>query len=158
MNGAQMAKKRAGKKGNTKNTRKKNRAKFNLSTYSVLATITIEKGNAIADPAPLVVPPRSAVVWIVDNQDTRPHDVSIDPRVVTNKKNGRKEHPFTKSAVLSCLGVPAGGRDVMFALTKGGLVRERYKYEIASTNDNGTAIKLDPDLDVVDPNSGRPPT
>ncbi len=147
-----MSKKSAPKK-RKKRARKK---KFSLSKYSILTTITIQSGNVIDNPDPLVVPPEAAVVWIVDNQDGNPHDVSIDPALVTHKNNGKKEHPFIlKCSVLEALGVGAGQRGIMFALTRAGLKNDQYKYEIASTNGNGTSNKLDPDLDVVDPNSTR---
>jgi hypothetical protein len=146
-----MAKKSAAAPAKKKSKKKNKRAR---ASYSVLTTITIRRGNVIDNPDALVVPPKAAAIWIVDNKDTDDHEVSIDPRNITHKKNGRKEHPFTKNAVLT-VSVAAGERDVMFALTKGGLVKEGYKYEIESTNGDGTAYKLDPDLDVVDPSSIR---
>jgi hypothetical protein len=145
-----MSKKKAPKPGKKKKGKKKKRVL--LSSYNILTTITIETGNVIVNPVLLVGLPKAPIVWIIDNQDSASHDVSVDPLKFKNKKTGKKENPLTKSDVLSAT-VPAGGRDVFFGLIKGGLGGRRYKYAIASTNGDGTSNELDPDLDVIDPGS-----
>jgi hypothetical protein len=145
-----MAKKKAPKR-----KKKAKRRPVTLTRYNILTTITIKTGNVIVDPDPLVCLPKGPVVWIVDNQDSVSHDVSIDPDSFRRKDNGKKENPLTKSSVLSTT-VGSGGRDFMIAFIKGGLKKDGYYYSIASSNKNGTSIVLDPDLDVIDPNSLLP--
>jgi len=145
-----MSKKKAPKRGKKK---RKKKQRVLLSDYSILTTITIQAGNEIVDPEPLVGLPKGPIAWIIDNEDSDPHDVSIDPLAFKNKKSGKKQNPLTKSTVLSTSVSGNGGRGLLFAILKGGLTNVSFKYAIASTNGDGTSNQLDPDLDVIDPNS-----
>jgi plastocyanin len=142
------------KKSSTKSAKKSPNKGGKVTAYTITTTITILRGNYIVDPDPLVIPPGGQVIWIVDNEDSELHTVSIDFDKFTHKNNGnKKEHPFPKSGVLSVVALP-GVPVAVSAYVRAKLPKklESYKYEIESASVDGPTRCLDPDLDVVDPN------
>lgn len=114
-------------------------------------TVTITKDNVIDEPDGLLAGPNGAVQWIVVNNDTISHSVSIDPKKIKNKKNKKYDNPFKGSSrlVTKPKTLPPGAKGSMGALIRDTFSspEECFKYSIVS---DGTT--LDPDLDVVDPN------
>jgi hypothetical protein len=121
--------------------------------FQILATIIVDEGNQIEDPAPLACIPGGPVAWLVRNQDDTAHDVSIDPGDFKRKDNGKREHPFPKRDVLTVT-VEPDDYGLLVATIKKGAKNAGYKYSVRSSNGNGTTNVLDPDLEVVDPGSG----
>jgi hypothetical protein len=140
------------RKGGSRKKRSTRKRQPRLTTeYNILTVITIGTGNAIPDPAALECLPGAPAVWILVNQDTDMHVVSIDFKKIKHTDNGKMEHPFLKDDVLS-VSLDPGEAGVFFAVTRTGLTNEHYKYTIDSSDRTG-GVSRDPDLDVVDPNS-----
>ena len=108
------------------------------------------------DPDPLVCLPDGPVLWLIRNNDGKHgFDVTIDP--MKFKHNGKKEHPFPKNDKLTTH-VPPGLYGVIASTIKKGFTRDRFTYviDVAQTGSSPVPpIIIDPDLDVIDPNTGE---
>ena len=141
------------KKPQAKRRKRSSSTKTTSAGFQILATIVVESGNQISEPASLTCIPGAPVVWLVRNHDDTAHDVSVDPAEFKRKDNGKPEHPFPKKDVLTVT-VPPGGFRLLITTIKNNATNAGYKYSVRSSNGNGTTNVLDPDLEVVDPGSG----
>ena len=153
---------KSGKKTGGKGKGGTRRGKKAFATGPMLETIIlIGKGNVINNPTALSCLPDGPVMWIVKNKDTVPHTVTIDPANFVNTDTGKKAHPFKGNGAPIVWTVNGNGGTATFP-DSGALpvIKSRgnfskfptpFKYEIESSNADGTKNGLDPDLDVIDP-------
>jgi hypothetical protein len=108
------------------------------------------------DPDPLVCLPEGPVVWLIRNNDgVHGFDVTIDPMKFMH--NTKKGHPFPNNDKLSTHVAP-GNYGVLAAIVKKGFTRDHFTYviDVAQTGSSPVRpISIDPDLDVIDPNTGE---
>jgi hypothetical protein len=122
--------------------------------YRLAVTVNLPMNG---DPDPLVCLPEGPVIWLIRNNDGKHgFDVTIDPAKFTH--NGKKEHPFPKNDKLSTHVAP-GNYGFIATTIKKGFHRDHFTYVIdvlqTGTGKPVRPIAIDPDLDVIDPNTGE---
>jgi hypothetical protein len=113
--------------------------------FNVLTAIVIDTGNTILDPDELTSLRNGPIAWIVYNNDSVPHTVTIDPGSFKIKGTNNYVNPIVGNKSLTA-GVDPGEYGVLIGVIRGNAQVATYKYSILSD-----AKTLDPDLDVVDP-------
>ena len=128
-------------------------AKLTPDKYRLAVTINLPMNG---DPDPLVCLPDGPVVWLIRNNDGKHgFDVSIDPTKFVH--NGKKEHPLPKNDKLTAH-VPPGGYNFIATTIKKGFHRDHFTYVIDVVQTGTGSVRpivIDPDLDVIDPNTGE---
>lgn len=112
--------------------------------------IIIDKTGNPAAPGKALPVSKGPIVWLIVNQDTNPHTITINPASFIDRATSQPYNPLTTNTPIS---VPVGGKDFNFlrADIKPGLGGRIFKYEFEK---DGVVVHfrgIDPDLDVVDP-------
>jgi hypothetical protein len=122
--------------------------------------LVIQTGNTLQDPPALRAEPGSRVAFVVFNEDTVDHWVSIDPGEILLKQDKiTKANPLASGK--NPVKLSPGEVDIIKQRIKpaasfgpGKLPFTTYKYTLVSADDAaGTnAVLFDPDMDVSPPN------
>ncbi len=118
---------------------------------AVLTRIVIPKNGTAPKPAKLIGFRKTPIVWLIHNKDTDAHTISIDP--ASFEVGGVANNPLTETTHIISGSIPGGHWDVLVGhMRPDADVLLSYHYEIELRNmADATSTRIDPDLDVVDP-------
>jgi len=119
---------------------------------AVLTRVKIDKNGNVPHPDTVISLQTGPIVWLVFNQSSVDHTVTIDPNKFFDASTHQPDNPLNTENLIS-RSVPAKQKRVLIGVIRDDADQISYGYDITMKNQiTGALVKaIDPDLDVVDP-------